>query len=300
MIVSEGQIRMDPKKTAVISEWPDLKSKKQVQQFLGFCNFYRRFIKDFSKIARPLTALTGDTPFVWGPNQQSAFAALKDTLCSAPVLATYQDNAPLRVECDSSNFAPSAILSQLQDEKWHPLAYYSKALNETERNYEIYDKELMAIVLSLEEWRQYLLDTPTPIEIWSNHQNLAYFCEPQKLNRRQARWYSELQDYHFSLHHKPGSSMGKPDAITRRPDLDQGKEDNKDVTVLPAARFIVNAHITPSPSSSEFYDRILSASTKRDESVQKALDGHSSDFAILEDGLVTFQNALYVPMDEEL
>lgn len=175
MIIGHHKIRMDPKKTQAIADWPTLKSKKEVQQFLGFCNFYRRFIKDFSKIARPLTQLMGNVDFNWGDKEQKVFDLLKNTLCSSPVLSVYQNDLPLCVECDASNFALGAVLSQLQEEKWHPLAYYSKSLNETERNYEIYNKELMAVVSSLEEWRQYLLDTGTPFEIWSDHQNLEYF-----------------------------------------------------------------------------------------------------------------------------
>lgn len=298
MIIGNGRICMDPKKTEAISDWPVLTSKKEVQQFLGFCNFYRRFIKDFSKIARPLTVLTGNTEFVWGKEQQSAFDTLKNALCTSPVLATYKNNLPLRVECDASDFALGAVLSQLQDEKWHPLAYFSKSLNETERNYEIYDKELMAILVSLEEWRQYLLSTEVPIEIWSDHQNLGYFREPQKLNRRQARWFSELQDYNFSLHHKAGSLMGKPDAITRRPDLDRGQGDNKDVVVLKAEYFrSVALRVTdiPTQSFATIYERVRKASGQKDSVVEKALESKEKGWVQRDDGVVEWKGRIYIP-----
>lgn len=298
MIVGNGQIRMDPKKTDAISEWPELKTKKEVQQFLGFCNFYRRFIKDFSKLARPLTRLTGDVDFVWNQEQKDAFSALKNALCSSPVLAVYQDNLPLRVECDASEFALGAVLSQLQEGKWHPLAYYSKALNETERNYEIYDKELMAIVASLEEWRQYLLDVDIPVEIFSDHQNLGYFREPQKLNRRQARWFQELQDYNYTLHHKPGSMMGKPDAITRRPDLNRGESDNKNVTLLKAEHFralALRASQAESQSFVHIYDRIKKASSQKDDVVIKALASKDKNWEERSDGVVEWRGRIYVP-----
>ncbi len=102
----------------------------------------------------------------------------------------------------------------------------------TERNYEIYDKELLAIMLALDEWRHYLMGAAQDFEIWTDHQNLQYFQKPQKLNRRQARWVTELAEYHFSLHHKPGASNKKADLLSRRPDHEQGKEDNDEVIVL--------------------------------------------------------------------
>lgn len=298
MIIGHQEIRMDPKKTEAISEWPILKSKKEVQQFLGFCNFYRRFIKDFSKIARPLTQLTGNVEFSWGTEEQQAFDVLKNALCSSPILSVYRNNLPLRVECDASDFALGAVLSQHQDEKWHPLAYYSRSLNETERNYEIYDKELMAIVSSLEEWRQYLLDTETPFEIWSDHQNLGYFREPQKLNRRQARWFQELQDYNYSLHHKPGSLMGKPDAITRRPDLNKGETDNKNVTMLKPEHFRRLAHRASEVQTQSFtsiYERIRKSARQRDEIVVKELASKNKDWVERDDGVVEWKSRIYVP-----
>src|ERR1700722_19879987 len=104
----------------------------------------------------------------------------------------------------SSDYAIGAVLSQIQNKKWHPIAYLSKALTETQRNYEIYDKEMLAVVLALDEWRHYLIGAEEPFEIWTDHQNLQYFRQPQKVNRRQARWIIELANYHFTLHHKPG------------------------------------------------------------------------------------------------
>ena len=175
LIVGNGQIRMDPKKVAAITEWPVPKTVKEVQSFNGFCNFYRRFVKDYSKIVRPLTQLTRKAEWTWGPEQENAFNTLKNVISTEPVLALPQDNCPFRVEADSSNFAIGAVLSQKVDNKWRPVAFMSKALQEAERNYKIYDKELLAIVTALEEWHHYLLGTSEPFEIWSDHQNLQYF-----------------------------------------------------------------------------------------------------------------------------
>ena len=124
-----------------------------------------------------------------------------------------------KLEADSSNFATGAILSQEgEDGKWHPVAFMSKSLNEVERNYEIHDKEMLAIIRSLDEWRHYLEGTKHTFQIWTDHKNLEYFMTAKKLNRRQARWSLFLSRFDFSLHHRPGKSSGKPDALSRRPD----------------------------------------------------------------------------------
>lgn len=152
MIVEEGRVRMDPAKVKAVAEWATPTRKKDLQSFLGFCNFYRRFIKDFSCIARPLHRLTGDVPWEWLLEQQLAFDELKHRITAEPVLAIPTDDGKFRVEADSSNYATGAVLSQQgTDGKWHPIAYHSKSFSEAERNYEIYDKELLAIMLALEE-----------------------------------------------------------------------------------------------------------------------------------------------------
>jgi hypothetical protein len=178
-------------------------------------NFYQRFIEGYSKVVKPLTKLTGNEPWTWQQEQQEAFDKLKKRVCSNTILVIPIDNAPYRLEVDTLDFAIGGILSQKIDNKWHPVAYMSKALSETERNYEIYDKEMLAIILALEEWRQYLMGTSERFEIWTDHQNLQYFQKPQKLNHRQARWITELAEYEFKLEPKPGKTHVKPDILSR-------------------------------------------------------------------------------------
>ena len=125
------------------------------------------------------------------------------------------------------------ILSQEQlDRKWKLVAFLSHTLNPMERNYEVYDKELLTVMTALTEWRQYVLEAKEVFEIHYDYKNLGYFRKPQKLNRRQARWMTEMQDYNFTLHHKPGKTMAKADALSRRAGHDQGKTDNEDTTVV--------------------------------------------------------------------
>ncbi len=188
VIISEGNIRMDPVKIAGIAAWPMPTKKVQLQSFLGFTNFYRRFIKGYSKVVKPMTQLTGNDSWKWGKAQQDAFEELKRLLAEEVVLAIPTENGKFRVEADASEGAIGAVLLQEQDGKWRPVAFLSKSLTVTERNYEIYDKELLAIMLALDEWRHYLMGVAQDFEIWTDHQNLQYFRKPQKLNRRQARW----------------------------------------------------------------------------------------------------------------
>jgi hypothetical protein len=150
---------MDPVKIAGVAEWPTPDSKKEVQSFLGFTNFYRRFIEGFSHLARPLFNLTrNDSKWCWGESKKSAFAAIRSHVVSAPILMFPDDTRPFQLEADSSDFATGAVLSQQSpvDDKWHPIAYYSKSLSAVERNYKIHDKEMLAIIQALEDWRHFL------------------------------------------------------------------------------------------------------------------------------------------------
>jgi len=226
---------MDPVKVVGVQEWPTLENKTDVQAFLGFVNFYRRFIQDFSAKARPLFDLTcSEQVWTWNGKEQMAFEDLKIVVTTALVLMSPQDLEPFRVEADSSDFATGAVLSQQSttDGKWHSIAFYSKSLSSMERNYEIHDKEMLAIIHALEEWRHFLEGVTHPVEIWTDHKNLEYFMMAKKLNRRQARWSLHLARFDFLLHHRPRRTMGKPDALSRRADHGNGASDNENIVLL--------------------------------------------------------------------
>jgi hypothetical protein len=184
-----------------------------------------------------------DVRFIWGLPQEDSFMKLKEHVTSAPVLVLPNDDLPFRLEADGSGIAIGAVLLQqnIDDNVWHPIAFLSKALNPVERNYEIYDTEMLAIIQGLEEWRHYLEGARHPIEIWTDHKNLEYFRVAQKLNRRQARWSLYLSRFDFMLHHKPGRSMGKPDALSRRADHGSCQGDNDNLTLLAPELFRIHA-----------------------------------------------------------
>jgi hypothetical protein len=159
---------------------------------------------------------------------------------------------PFELEVDTSGFAMGAVLLQKkEDGKKHPIAYYSKTLSAAERNYDVYDLELLAIVNALDHWRPYLAGSPHKIIIYSDHQNLLYWKEPHKISRRVAREVLMLSEYNFEIRHIKGTANGRADALLRRPDYDQGHEDNRNVTVLPEQVFVQAMEILPDTTSQE-------------------------------------------------
>ena len=155
-------------------------------------------------------------------------------MTTVPVLVSPQESDPFRIEADSSDFATGAVLSQQSttDGKWHPVAFYSKSLSSVERNYEIHDKEMLAIIRALEEWRHFLEGATYPVEIWTDHKNLEYFMMAKKLNCRQARWSLHLARFDFLLHHRSRRTMGKPDTLSRKADHGNRASDNENVVLL--------------------------------------------------------------------
>jgi len=159
LVISENKVEIDPVKVAEVRNWPIPENQTDVQAFIGFVNFYCHFIRDFSTIARPLFDLTrSDKAWNWDTKEQDAFECLKMAVTTAPVLVSPQDLEPFRIEADSSDFASGAILSQQLpgEEKWHPVAFYSKSLSPVAQNYEIHNKEMLVIICALEEWRHFL------------------------------------------------------------------------------------------------------------------------------------------------
>jgi len=306
---------IDPVKVAGVCEWPTPESWTDMQAFVGFINFYRHFIQDFLTIARPLFDLTqSDHAWNWGTKEQEAFKRLKMAVTTAPILASPQDSEPFRIEADSSDFTSGAVFSQKlpREEKWHPVAFYSKSLSPVERNYEIHDKEMLAIIHALEEWRHFLEGTRYPVEIWTDHKNLEYFMTAKKLNRRQARWSLYLARFDFKLIHRPGCSMGKPDALSQRPDHGKGASDNEDVILLRLELIVVRAleglHLEG--PERDMLREICQGNQKgnQEESVAKAareLRQTSSKTVCSaewseDDGVLQFRGKIYVPRNSDL
>jgi len=160
--------------------------------------------------------------------------------------------------------------------KLHPLAYYSATLSSAERNYDIYERELLAMMKSLAHWWHYLGWTKFPFIILTDHANLQYWKAPKNLNQRTARWHADLQEYDFEIHYIPGKTNTGLDILSRPLNVDQGQEDNRDTTVLPSAKFIGQISLsTPSEAQKRdlmtlVHDHPTAGHPRRDETLQQA------------------------------
>lgn len=235
-IITTSGIEMDPAKLSTIRDWPYPENLGQLQKFLGFANFYRRFISHFSSIVTPLTSLTGKNVQTVSLLQQKpamdAFKLLRDLFISAPFLLHFDFAKPRVLQVDSSGFALSGILSQKDlDGKLRPVAYYSKKLSPAEQRWQVHDQELGAIVACFLEWRSWLANTNVPVMVLSDHANLRYFMNSQSLTPRQARWAAMLSMYNFEILHTPGK-LNPADPASRRPDFDDRKSHSEKVVLL--------------------------------------------------------------------
>jgi len=310
MIIREGHVSMDSAKVRAVTDWAVPENLKQVRGFVGFANFYRRFIKDFATITRPLHDLTKkDTPWRWEAAEQKAFDTLKEAFTTEPILSMWEPDRPTRVESDASGFATGGVLSQKQDDGlWHPIAYRSESMSEAERNYEIYDREMLGVIRALEDWRHFLEGLPEPFEIITDHRNLEYWKSAQNLTRRQARWHIWLSRFDFKITHKPGSTMLVADPLSRQGNhAVSDTEDNQSVVVLKPQHFAAVAATHFKPDALE--KRIRVASEREAEVVQglenlrkhgprKLTDG-SLEWEE-DDGLVYYKGRLFIPNSGDL
>jgi len=235
VVISPKGVEMQKEKVEGVLNWLAPRNIKEVQKFLGLANYYRRFIKDFARIAVPSHVLVRkEQKWKWKKEQKKAFEKLKTVFTTEPVLAILDIDREMRVEADASDYATGGVLlTKYEDGKWRLVAFISKLLNTTEQNYEIHDKEMLAVIRCLEAWRHYLERAKLKFEIWTDHKNLQYFMTSQKLNYRQARWALYLLQVNFILKHVLGKSMGKVDGLSRRPDWQEGVEkDNEDQKLI--------------------------------------------------------------------
>ena len=220
-MVSSAGIGMDPEKVSSVLDWPVPTSIKEVQAFLGFANFSRRFIDGYSSLTSPLTDLTRKTKhkFTWTDKAGAAFTQLQQAFTSAPVLQHFQPHLQITMETDASDFAIGCILSQTSsDGNLHPVCYYSRKLSPAEINYPIYDKELLAVVAGFKHWRVYMEGAQHSVQVYTDHKNLEYFSTARTTSRRHSRWAASLATYDFRIIYRKGTANGKADALSRRPD----------------------------------------------------------------------------------
>ncbi|GJR51356.1 putative reverse transcriptase domain-containing protein [Tanacetum coccineum] len=210
-VVNRDGIHVDPSKVESVKNWKTPESSTEIRSFLGLAGYYRRFIENFSKIAKPLTLLTQkNKTYVWGDKQDEAFQILKEKLCNAPVLALPDGPDDFVVYCDASKQGFGCVLMQ----RGKVIAYASRQLKKHEKNYTTHDLELGAVVFALKIWRHYLYGTKSII--YTDHQSLQYIFDQKDLNMRQRRWIELLSDYECEIKYHPGKANVVADALSRK------------------------------------------------------------------------------------
>ncbi|XP_010530537.1 PREDICTED: uncharacterized protein LOC104807122 [Tarenaya hassleriana] len=210
-VVSAQGIQVDEEKIEAIKSWPSPKTVGEVRSFHGLAGFYRRFVKNFSTIAAPLTQIIKkDVGFQWGAVQEEAFQTLKAKLINSPLLTLPDFTKTFEIECDASRIGIGAVLMQ---EK-RPVAYFSEKLSGAQLSYPTYDKEMYALVRALQTWQHYLW--PKEFVIHTDHESLKHLKGQHKLNRRHAKWVEFLETFPYVIRYKQGKENIVADALSRR------------------------------------------------------------------------------------
>jgi hypothetical protein len=217
MIVNRDDIKMNSEKMKAIVEWEKSTHLKEIQTFLKFVNFYRRFIKNFFKIVKSLVKLIKKNQlFFWSKDCQAAFDELKKRVIEAFVLSYFSSELETFLESDSFDYVSIGILSQKEnDDLIRSVTYFSKTLFSAECNYEIYDKELLAIIRCFEQWRAELQSMKTFTNVLIDHKSLKYFMIIKKLNKRQARWAKFLAEFDFKIAYQSEKKNDKANSLIR-------------------------------------------------------------------------------------
>ena len=282
-VISPSGLQPDPGKIKSILEWPAPKNKTEVLAFKGLAGFYRRFVQNFSKIAAPLSALTGNVPFLWTHVEQQAFETLKKALTTAPILTAPDFTRPFILRCDASDFAIGQVLCQGEGKEERVVAYESRKLTPAELKYPAHDKELLSLVYALKKFKHYLRSGRFKA-ITDNTATKYIQTKPTELNNRQIRWLDLLQEFDMDLIHKPGKTNVVADALSRRPDY--------------RINAITRLSIQP---PSDFLHKVKLASSE-DPEYLRVLDGvqkdKRTDFRIHDGLLYKGHTRLYVPLSD--
>src|SRR5450755_3322308 len=269
---------------------------------MGFANFYRRFIKGYLGIVTPLTNLTKkDKVFSWTENEQFAFEELKRRFSEAPILAIFDPEQPIVVKKDASDYAIGACIMQIgKDGKLHPVTFYSKKMSPAEMNYDIHDKELLAVITAFQEWKVYLEGAKHQVKIFTDHQNLTYFLTTKELNRRQVRWAELISSYNFKIYYYKGSENGRADALSRRADYREGYK------IEPYSIFRLNEDGTMEYNHKQVAASLTVSDEKAEDAFRKAyqkdivaqqlLKEPSSNKGItIQNGIILINGLIYIP-----
>ncbi|RVW97716.1 Transposon Ty3-G Gag-Pol polyprotein [Vitis vinifera] len=250
-VISSGGVYTDPQKVAAVRDWPTPITLKQLRGFLGLTGYYRRFVKDYGKIAKPLTDLLKKDAFHWTEGSNQAFMALKQAMITAPVLALPNFSKEFIIKTDASGQGIGAVLMQ----EGHPIAYISKALSDRFQTLSTYEKEMLAILMAIKKWESYLVDRHFVIK--TNHQSLKYLLEQRVTTPTQQAWVAKLMQYDYEIRYKQGKENVAADALFR---------------IQPAELFVLSTTIL----NTQLYD-LIKESWGADPELQKIIKAKEAD-----------------------
>ncbi|WVZ85122.1 hypothetical protein U9M48_032075, partial [Paspalum notatum var. saurae] len=302
-ILFEKGVAVDPNKVESVLNWKQPETVTEIRSFLGLAGYYRRFIMDFSKTAKPMTSLTKkNAKYTWSPNCEEAFQSLKRSLTTAPVLAQPDVTKPFDVYCDASGNGLGCVLMQ----EGRVVAYASRQLRKHEANYPTHDLELAAVVHALKIWRHYLLGNTC--HIYTNHKSLKYILTQPELNMRQRRWLELIKDYDLEIHYHPSKANVVVDALSRRAHCNV-------IEARPTVRVLcceIDEIELPTEQLVELYNLIIEptikeqiiTAQKQDKGMEFIREGRDEKkracFTLDDQGVLWFKNRLVVPKDMEL
>lgn len=302
-VISSDKFSMEEEKVRSVLEWPQPRNLKEVQQFLGLCNYYRRSIDGFGATAAGLNKLTKkDQQWNWDKEAEKSFNGLKELFRSRPILHAFNPELPVVVETDASDYALGARMTQdmIINNVGGPkvIAFWSRKMIPAELNYDIHDKELLAIVSAFKVWRPYLEGAKHQVLVRSDHKNLTFFTTTKELTRRQARWAETLSQYDYRIEHCDGRANSQADALSRRPDYKDGvKEAVPAILTTDGQGNLVYNHQTLA-ATSELQDdawlQQIKEATSKDDALQQMLDDESRQ-TILDEGILLMHGLIYVP-----
>lgn len=216
-LLTQDGLKANPAKVAAMLQYPQPKTVREVRRFIGAVNWYRRFILHFSELSAPLTDLIkkNKRSILWSDIAETAFQALKRAMVSAPILTLCDYSKPFRIFTDASDVAGAAVLTQDTDQGNRPLCYYSFKFSPTQKNYSASERECMAVIFAIENFRPYI--EASKFEVVTDHSALQWLMNTKDLHGRLARWALRLQAYagQMTLVHRSGKRMELPDALSR-------------------------------------------------------------------------------------
>ena len=269
VILQDGMVQMDPAKIKGVADWSTPQNVTDMHSFLGFKGFYCYFIPNYSLIAQPLIQLTWkNTPFNWDQACTHAFKHLKSLMCTKPILWQPDYMKAFFLATDTSAYSMGTVLSQegeLNPRTQKPMlclvAYYPSMFTPMERNYNINEREFLGVLKALKCFRPHVAATEIPVTILTDHANLTHWKATRKVNSWVVRWFAEIQDYNLVIKHVPRKIHTAPDMLSRPPGVDQGKQDNTNIVLLPPSMFIATANAQ---------DNMLKEKVKEIQQKQKA------------------------------